>query len=302
MVSEGPVLWMGNIRSKGSLKSSGHWSGCEVLGVLSCDWKSEKVQGKMRWAGHLRLRSVLISRTLIDFLPLWALALRDSTIFQSAFLSLPLNQLIPMPVHLVFFPFKPFLFPHPPHLKVVVSDSTERGRGAGGLPSSGWALSVRVVLYCRVPASLSVLPGSPHGFCRTRFGSSSSELKCVFFCLTCKLGFQIFASSRLSCSCHCKLECFVLVCRLLEDVRELKLRAVLCLVTQLCPTLCDAMNCSPPGSSVHGILQARILELVVIPFSRGSSWPRDQTWVSCIAGRFFTVWGTRGIPKSEEFD
>ena len=48
MVSEGPVLWMGNIRSKGSLKSSGHWSGCEVLGVLSCDWKSEKVQGKMR--------------------------------------------------------------------------------------------------------------------------------------------------------------------------------------------------------------------------------------------------------------
>ena len=46
---------------------------------------------------------------------------------------------------------------------------------------------------------------------------------------------------------------------------------------------------SPPGSSVHGILQARILEWVAIPFSRGSSQPRDQTWVSCIAGRFFTV-------------
>ena len=57
--------------------------------------------------------------------------------------------------------------------------------------------------------------------------------------------------------------------------------------------LCDPMDCSPPGSPVHGILQARILEWVTIPFSRGSSWPRDQTWVSCIAGRFFTIWATR---------
>ena len=46
---------------------------------------------------------------------------------------------------------------------------------------------------------------------------------------------------------------------------------------------------SPPGSSVHGILQARILEWVAIPFSRGSSWSRDQTQVSCIVGRFFTA-------------
>ena len=52
------------------------------------------------------------------------------------------------------------------------------------------------------------------------------------------------------------------------------------------------MDCSPPGSSVHGILQARILEWVTIPFSRDSSQPRDQTHVSCIAGRFFTVWAT----------
>ena len=57
--------------------------------------------------------------------------------------------------------------------------------------------------------------------------------------------------------------------------------------------LCDPMDCRPPGSSVHGILQARILELVAIPFSRGPSWPRDWNWVSCIAGRFFTVWATR---------
>ena len=53
------------------------------------------------------------------------------------------------------------------------------------------------------------------------------------------------------------------------------------------------MNCSPPGSSVHGILQARILEWVAMSFSRGSSWPRDWTWVSCIAGRVFTVQATR---------
>ena len=53
------------------------------------------------------------------------------------------------------------------------------------------------------------------------------------------------------------------------------------------------MDCSPPGSSVHGILQARILEWVVISFSRGSSPPINQTWVSCIAGRFFTNWATR---------
>ena len=55
------------------------------------------------------------------------------------------------------------------------------------------------------------------------------------------------------------------------------------------------MNCSPPGSSVHGILQARILEWVAISSSRGSSRPRDRTHVSHIAGRFFTVWGTREI-------
>ena len=62
------------------------------------------------------------------------------------------------------------------------------------------------------------------------------------------------------------------------------------LFTQSCPILCDPMDCSLPGSSVHGILQARILEWVAIPFSRGSYQPRDQTQVSCIAGRFFTIW------------
>ena len=63
----------------------------------------------------------------------------------------------------------------------------------------------------------------------------------------------------------------------------------LCLVTQSCPTLCDPMDCNLPDSSVHGILQARIREWVAIPFSRGSSRPRDRTQVFRIAGRFFTV-------------
>ena len=61
------------------------------------------------------------------------------------------------------------------------------------------------------------------------------------------------------------------------------------LIAQSCPTLCDPIDCSPPGSSVHEILQARILKWVAIPFSRGSSQPRDQTRVSSIADRFFTV-------------
>ena len=64
-------------------------------------------------------------------------------------------------------------------------------------------------------------------------------------------------------------------------------------VAQSCPTLCDPMDCSPPGSSVHGILQARILEWVAVSFSRGSSQPRDRTQVSRIAGGFFTSWATR---------
>ena len=57
--------------------------------------------------------------------------------------------------------------------------------------------------------------------------------------------------------------------------------------------LCDPKDCSPPGSSVHGILQARMLEWSAAAFSRGPSWPRDQTQVSRIAGRVFTVWATR---------
>ena len=64
-------------------------------------------------------------------------------------------------------------------------------------------------------------------------------------------------------------------------------------VVYLCPTLCDPMDCSLPGSTVHGIFQARVLEWVAISFSRRSSLLRDWTQVSCIVGRHFTIWATR---------
>ena len=68
-------------------------------------------------------------------------------------------------------------------------------------------------------------------------------------------------------------------------------------VAQSCPTLCNPMDCSLSGSSVHGIFQARVLEWIAISFPRGSSWPRNRTRVSHIAGRRFTIWATREAPE-----
>ena len=83
--------------------------------------------------------------------------------------------------------------------------------------------------------------------------------------------------------CHCKTsQCYTLLKRCKVKVP----------VTQLCLTLCNSMDYCQPGSSV----QARILECIAIPFSRRSSQPRDWTLVSCIVGRFFTVWATRKVP------
>ena len=65
------------------------------------------------------------------------------------------------------------------------------------------------------------------------------------------------------------------------------------LVTQSCAILCDPWDCGSPGSSLHGISQSRILEWVAVSSSRASSQPRDWTQVSCIVGRFFTIWATR---------
>ena len=72
---------------------------------------------------------------------------------------------------------------------------------------------------------------------------------------------------------------------------------MLCLVARLCPKLCDPVNHVTPGSSVHGILQVRILEWVAMPSSRGPSQLRDQTQVTLIAGGLFTIWTTREAQK-----
>ena len=86
--------------------------------------------------------------------------------------------------------------------------------------------------------------------------------------------------------------------------RKLTVWRHLVLVTQSCPTRCNPMDCSLPGSTVHRIFQARILEWVAISSCRRSSWPRDWTQVPCIAGRFLTFWASRkalrrhSLPKS----
>ena len=86
--------------------------------------------------------------------------------------------------------------------------------------------------------------------------------------------------------CH-----FFLQCMKVKSERE---------VAQSCPTLCDPMDHSLPGSSVHGIFQARVLEWGAISFSRGSSQPRDWTQVSWIVGRHFIVWATREDEAKED--
>ena len=80
-------------------------------------------------------------------------------------------------------------------------------------------------------------------------------------------------------------------------VRKGQILTVKSLVAQLCPTLCNPMDCNLPGSPLHGIFQARVLEWVAIAFSKGSSQPKNQTWVSHIAGRCFTIWATREVRR-----
>ena len=73
-----------------------------------------------------------------------------------------------------------------------------------------------------------------------------------------------------------------------------KLPKSVCMHAQSYSVVCNPMDCSLQGSSVHGIFQIRILEWVAIPFSKGeSSWSKDRIQVSCIIGSFFTMWATR---------
>ena len=92
-------------------------------------------------------------------------------------------------------------------------------------------------------------------------------------------------------------ECLLSFLRFLQGYQLKTIRATLIQcewseVAQSCPTLCDPMDSNIPGSAVRGIFQARILEWSTISFSRGSSQPRDQIWVSYIADRRFTIWAT----------
>ena len=87
-----------------------------------------------------------------------------------------------------------------------------------------------------------------------------------------------------------KYVCFL--CHLPATAHRHRLCVPVCLVTQSCPTVWDPVDCNPPGSSFHGILQARILEWVAISFSRGSSWPRDRTWISLFSWQILYHWAT----------
>ena len=90
---------------------------------------------------------------------------------------------------------------------------------------------------------------------------------------------------------HVKKQSFSDISKLVKKImlQSILLDPLLVLITQLYLTLCDPIDCSLPGSSAHGISQARILEWVAIPFSRESSQARDKTQVSCIASSFFTI-------------
>ena len=96
-------------------------------------------------------------------------------------------------------------------------------------------------------------------------------------------------------------QCIKWIENIFKDQRQFWKWKVKVLVTQSCQTLCDPMDHSPPDSSVHGILQAIILEWASISSSGRSCWPRDQTQVSCIAGRFFIIWATREAPRILEW-
>ena len=100
------------------------------------------------------------------------------------------------------------------------------------------------------------------------------------------LAFYSYEVEQVESKCHKFFKIYII-----HTKKERKERKV----AQSCLTLCDPMDCSPPGASIHGIFQARVLEWVAISFSRGSSPPRNRTQVSCIIGRRFTVWATREV-------
>ena len=113
----------------------------------------------------------------------------------------------------------------------------------------------------------------PNGkFCQIYLVNSTNIKKLVIASIGEDTDYSSTASMNISSHSHCRQQS---VC--------------VCVSRYVMPNSYGPMDCSPPGSSFHGILQARLLEWVAIPFSRGSSRPKDRTWVSCIADRFFTI-------------
>ena len=112
--------------------------------------------------------------------------------------------------------------------------------------------------------------------CHIRSGTYWTRFGCSFFLFT-RMVYR--GHSFHHAVSHCVYHSLYCVC-------------VCVLVAQSRLTLCDPMDCSSPDFSVHGILQTSVLEWIAIPFSRGTSQPRDWTLVSCVAGTLFTVWAT----------
>ena len=129
-------------------------------------------------------------------------------------------------------------------------------------------------------------------------GNNDMTIKLDKETLLCKTLKQHAVTYRLNSKLFCKLvqllleiDPNLLLCLHIPIISSTHL-SYACVCAQLCLAICDLMDCSPPGSSVHGILQARILKWVSMPSSRASSQPRDRTYiscVSCIAGGFFTT-------------
>ena len=95
--------------------------------------------------------------------------------------------------------------------------------------------------------------------------------------------FILYSKAKLACYSRFKLPTFVFQSPVMKESE----------VAQSCLTLCDPIDGSPPCPTIPGILQARTLEWVAISFSKGSSQPRDRTWVSHFLGRRFSIWATR---------
>ena len=134
----------------------------------------------------------------------------------------------------------------------------------------------------------------------------SDETVLWILCLRALLAFKTrcfgslsFKSRSYKLGCRCEVQMFCFSGRNFQVLSSLQLWITVMGVKSesvsrsVCLTLCNPVDCSPPGPFIHGVLQARIPEWVAIPLFRGYSQPRDWTQVCCIAGRFFTIWATR---------